>query len=73
MIIMQVVRLWVHECERVFSDRLINNFDMNKFNEYRINITKKFFDNIPQVLNPLDAFLGQVNVLCKSDMILKCS
>lgn len=44
-----VVRLWVHECERVLSDRLINDNDMAKFCELRINTTRKFFGDIPQV------------------------
>lgn len=45
----KVVRLWVHECERVLSDRMINDTDMTKFNEFRINVTKKHFDDINQV------------------------
>ena len=44
-----VVRLWIHECERVLSDRLINDNDIAKFDELRINVTRKFFDDIAQV------------------------
>lgn len=46
---LQVVRLWVHECQRVFGDRLVNDMDMAKFNEFRVNVTKKFFDDMPLV------------------------
>lgn len=45
----QVVRLWVHECERVFADRLVSETDMAKFNEFRVNVTRKFFEDLPQV------------------------
>ncbi len=45
-----VVRLWVHECERVLCDRLISDFDIVKFKDMRTNTARKFFDNVPQVL-----------------------
>ncbi|PNW78281.1 hypothetical protein CHLRE_09g403800v5 [Chlamydomonas reinhardtii] len=41
----KVARLWVHECERVFRDRMINEADMAKFDEFRVAVTKKFFDD----------------------------
>lgn len=44
-----VARLWVHECERVLSDRLMSDIDKAKFKEMRINTTRKFFDDVPQV------------------------
>ena len=31
----QVARLWVHEAERVFKDRMVNDADMYKFDEFR--------------------------------------
>lgn len=37
----KVARLWVHECERVFRDRMINEADMAKFDEFRVAVTKK--------------------------------
>lgn len=46
------VRLWVHECERVLADRLINEADLNKFGDMRVNATKKFFDDVPLVCLP---------------------
>jgi dynein heavy chain len=39
------VRLWVHECERVFLDRMINATDMGQFQEMRKTVVKKFFDD----------------------------
>eukprot|EP00232_Nephroselmis_pyriformis_P019075 CAMPEP_0182900652 /NCGR_PEP_ID=MMETSP0034_2-20130328/28990_1 /TAXON_ID=156128 /ORGANISM="Nephroselmis pyriformis, Strain CCMP717" /LENGTH=4527 /DNA_ID=CAMNT_0025034901 /DNA_START=131 /DNA_END=13711 /DNA_ORIENTATION=+ len=42
---MKVVRLWVHECERVFKDRMVNEQDMERFEEMRIKMTKKFFED----------------------------
>ena len=47
------VRLWIHECERVFADRLISEVDIAKFSELRLTTTKKYFSNINQVC---DAF-----------------
>ncbi len=29
-----IVRLWIHECNRVFQDRLINAEDRNWFTQY---------------------------------------
>ena len=45
----KVVRLWVHEAERVLSDRMISDVDMVKFNEFRVNVTRKYFDEVNQV------------------------
>ena len=44
----KVVRLWVHECERVLADRMINDTDMAKFNDFRVTVTKKHFDEVNQ-------------------------
>lgn len=46
---LKVVRLWIHEVERVFSDRMISDVDSLKFNEFRVNVTKKYFDDVNQV------------------------
>ena len=43
------VRLWIHECERVFADRLISEADSAKFSELRLSTTKKYFSSISQV------------------------
>lgn len=44
---MQAARLWVHECERVFRDRMVNDTDMAKFDEFRAQVTKKYFEDLP--------------------------
>ena len=44
-----IVRLWSHECERVMADRLISLPDLTKFNSLRVNASKKFFEEVPQV------------------------
>ena len=36
-------RLWVHECQRVFADRLIDHQDKNTFNEWLFEFTKRKF------------------------------
>lgn len=41
----KMARLWVHECDRVFRDRMVNEADMAKFDEFRMAVTKKFFDD----------------------------
>ena len=41
----KLVRLWIHECERVFLDRLITESDMSKFSEMRVQLTKKYFED----------------------------
>ena len=43
------IRLWVHECERVLCDRLISEKDIALFNEFRVNVTRKFFEDTTQV------------------------
>jgi hypothetical protein len=46
---LSVVRLWVHESERVLGDRLVSDADVAKFNDFRVSTTRKYFDGIPQV------------------------
>jgi len=38
----QVTKLWVHESERIFSDRLLEN-DLVKFNEIITDVLKRGF------------------------------
>ncbi|KAK3254170.1 Dynein beta chain, flagellar outer arm [Cymbomonas tetramitiformis] len=44
------IRLWLHECESVFRDRMVSEADMTRFDELRIPITKKFFEDADQSL-----------------------
>jgi dynein heavy chain len=39
-----LVKLWAHECDRVFSDRMINEDEKVKYNELMSNTVKKTFD-----------------------------
>ena len=41
-------RLWMHECNRVFGDRLINEPDMNRFADFLRETAKTFFADIDQ-------------------------
>jgi dynein heavy chain len=41
------VRLWIHECERVFRDRLVSDADAAKFDEFRAAATRKYFEELP--------------------------
>jgi hypothetical protein len=43
---LQAARLLVHECERVFRDRMVNDTDMAKFDEFRAAVTKKYFEDL---------------------------
>jgi dynein heavy chain len=45
---MAVIRLWVHECERVFADRLITEQDMSRYFELVEGVSKKQFDGVNQ-------------------------
>lgn len=36
----------MHECERVFRDRMVNDTDMSKFDEFRVAVTKKYFEDL---------------------------
>ena len=40
----QVVRLWVHECERVFGDRMASEEDVARFHKMRLGVTRKQFE-----------------------------
>jgi dynein heavy chain len=46
---LQVVRLWVHECERVLGDRLVSEADQAKFGEFRAATIRKFFGDLRMV------------------------
>lgn len=48
----QVVRLWAHECDRVFADRMMTHADVDKYAEMRVRASRKFFPELPQVRTP---------------------
>lgn len=43
---LQVGRLWIHEVERVFRDRMVSDTDMAKFDEFKTGVTKKYFEDL---------------------------
>jgi hypothetical protein len=42
----KVARLWMHECERVFQDRMINPADATRFSEMLEHARKKNFEDL---------------------------
>jgi dynein heavy chain, axonemal len=44
---LKVIRLWRHECERVFRDRLVNQNDLEKYDEFLIATLKSVFKEEP--------------------------
>lgn len=48
------VRLWVHETERVYLDRMISAADMAGFTELRRGVTKRYFGDDPAALEAVE-------------------
>ena len=46
---MQAVRLLMHECERVLSDRLVSDTDLAKFNALSLDVSRKHFSSMASV------------------------
>jgi len=45
-----LARLWAHECNRVYLDRLIVKEDCDKYNEFMLNAMKEFSDFKPDMI-----------------------
>lgn len=43
-----MIRLWVHECERVFADRMITEQDLTRYMELVEVVAKKYYDGVNQ-------------------------
>ena len=46
---LQAVRLLMHECERVLSDRLVSDTDLAKFKALSLDVTRKHFSGMALV------------------------
>ena len=46
---LQAVRLLMHECERVLSDRLVSDTDLAKFSALSQDVTRKHFSGMALV------------------------
>ena len=60
----KVARLWVHECERVFRDRLVNEHDLAKYDDMLSAALKTWFkeENLAEVTaapNLFTSFMDQ--------------
>jgi dynein heavy chain, axonemal len=44
---LKVIRLWKHECERVFRDRLVSQSDLDRYDEFLIATLKSSFKEEP--------------------------
>ncbi|CAM9713793.1 unnamed protein product [Bubo scandiacus] len=54
-----LVRLWLHEAERVYGDKLVDEQDQKGFGKMLVDTCKKFFDELGQ-----DAALAKPNIYC---------
>jgi dynein heavy chain len=50
---LRFLRLWVHECHRVFSDRLVSDNEIGRFSDMIVDLSKKHFDELPEELHAL--------------------
>lgn len=57
----QLARMWVHECERVYRDRLITPEDVDKYKEFQMNALKNFEQKPDDVLEQPNIFTSFVS------------
>lgn len=43
-----MIRIWLHECQRVYGDKLIDDKDIDSFNKMQTDIVKKSFEEIDE-------------------------
>ncbi|XP_050527559.1 dynein beta chain, ciliary isoform X2 [Daktulosphaira vitifoliae] len=54
-----LMRLWMHECQRVYSDKLVDEKDSDAFSKMQTDALKKFFDEIDEC-----AVFEKPNIYC---------
>ena len=59
----ETVRLLMHECERVLSDRLVSDTDLAKFRALSLDVTRKHFSGMALV-RPLHVLSRKVPRTC---------
>lgn len=42
---MHLLRLWLHECYRVFADRLVQASELGRFEKIVVDVSKKYFED----------------------------
>lgn len=67
----KVVRLWTHECERVFRDRLVNEHDLGKYDDMLAATLKNWFkeENLAEVQAAPNLFTAFMEVGADEDPI----
>lgn len=43
----QLARLWIHECQRVYKDKLVDKDDNHLFDKILKEAASKYFEDIP--------------------------
>ncbi|XP_010006976.1 PREDICTED: dynein heavy chain 17, axonemal [Chaetura pelagica] len=54
-----LVRLWLHEAERVYGDKLVDENDQNSFGKILVDTCKKFFPDLGE-----DLMFAKPNIFC---------
>jgi dynein heavy chain len=44
------IRLWIHECCRVFGDKMVSEADVTHFHELILDVSKKNFEDFDQAI-----------------------